>query len=287
MQRDDRLVDDIDVRLPAVFSPNEVLSGPLSRHHMQQRMALSRWHRLRPGQYCLSSQWNSADRRTKHLLSAIAEARTHTDHVVSHLSAACLHGWLEPLHGFGDVTLTNPRLGQTGRRSAGSLVRVAHLPEAQMTWRHGVRVTTPARTAADLLRCAPASEAVALVDAALRRGDLSYAQLAEVLDWQERWPHVRRGRSLLTLIDPRRETWIESWSFAELHEVGVPLPEPQVDVFDAHGLWIARVDGLWVAEATVAEADGQIKYALDSPLNGYDGMPTQEQVRRVQRRLDE
>jgi hypothetical protein len=156
-----------------------------------------------------------------------------------------------------------------------------------MTWRHGVRVTTPARTAADLLRCAPASEAVALVDAALRRGDLSYAQLAEVLDWQERWPHVRRGRSLLTLIDPRRETWIESWSFAELYEVGVPLPEPQVDVFDAHGLWIARADGLWVAEATVAEADGQIKYALDSPLNGYNGMLTQEQVRRVQRRLDE
>ena len=161
------------------------------------------------------------------------------------------------------------------------------MPAGDRSQRHGVAVTSPARTAADLLRHEPAPEAVALVDGALRRGDMTYEQVAKVLRSQSCWPMARRALASLELVDPRRETWLESWSFVQLHSQDVPLPEPQVDIFDARGRWIARVDGLWPDDATVAEADGQVKYALAGPIiAGADSTaPPAELVDRAQRRL--
>ncbi len=61
----------------------------------------------------------------------------------------------------------------------------------------------------------------------------------------------------------------------------------QVDILDARGRWIARVDGLWPQDATVAEADGQVKYALTGRIiAGADASaPTAELIDRAQRQL--
>ena len=37
---------------------------------------------------------------------------------------------------------------------------------------------------------------------------------------------------------------------------GLPLPEPQVQVFDEHGLFLGRVDAWWPEHGVVGEVDG-------------------------------
>ena len=42
----------------------------------------------------------------------------------------------------------------------------------------------------------------------------------------------------------------------------IPPGEPQVEVYDGDGTFVARVDLLWTDSATVGEADGAAKYSL-------------------------
>ena len=65
-----------------------------------------------------------------------------------------------------------------------------------------------------------------------------------------------------------------------LHGLGIDLPTPQIEVFDESGRFVGRVDGMWMAEGTVAEADGEGKYVLGpfdgGGASGKDGMPPAE-----------
>jgi hypothetical protein len=49
-------------------------------------------------------------------------------------------------------------------------------------------------------------------------------------------------------------------SRVRLHEDGLPAPELQENVYDENGRFIARVDFSWMAQRTVGEFDGKIKY---------------------------
>ncbi|MDQ1538463.1 MAG: hypothetical protein QOE58_2856, partial [Actinomycetota bacterium] len=85
---------------------------------------------------------------------------------------------------------------------------------------------------------------------------------AAVLNRQARWPYAERGRRALPLTDPRRESWLESFSFVRLHQMGLPMPEPQVSLLDARGRFVARVDGWLQDEAVALESDGHAKYFI-------------------------
>jgi hypothetical protein len=153
--------------------------------------------------------------------------------------------------------------------------------------RRGRPITSPARTLADLLRHCPAAEAVAVADHALRTGAVQYEDVVEVLAYQREWPYAARASTALQLSDPRRETWLESYSFVNLHHVGLALPEPQVDILDAFGRFVARVDGLWDG-TTVGEPDGRVKYDLRGVLGALADpqASAEELISRAQRRLD-
>ena len=56
-----------------------------------------------------------------------------------------------------------------------------------------------------------------------------------------------------------------------LWQLGVPLPECQVSVYDARGRFVGRVDGIWRERGTVAEADGAGKYLGELTLDGPSG----------------
>ena len=84
-------------------------------------------------------------------------------------------------------------------------------------------------------------------------------------------PASVRPTTASRLIDPRRETWLESWSFTRLWQLGVPVPESQVLVYDARGRLQGRVDGLWRERGTVAEADGGSKYLGQLNPDGPSG----------------
>ncbi len=85
-----------------------------------------------------------------------------------------------------------------------------------------------------------------------------------------RLPGRRRVRAAIDLIDPVRESPLESSSVAYFVRYAVPLPKAQVEIYDERGLFVARVDFLWENPVTgvrvVGEADGQGKYGGSQDL---------------------
>lgn len=124
-----------------------------------------------------------------------------------------------------------------------------------------VTVTSPARTVADCLRHLPPRVSVPIADAAAAQG-VDPASVGRILDWQERWPYVDRGRRSAELIDGRRESWLETQSAIAHHELGLAAATPQMVLLDERGRAVARVDFLWPEQAVVGEADGWDKYRV-------------------------
>lgn len=260
---------------PLVFTRAEALAAGSSRHRVQALSRSGAWHRLTTGVYCPAGAWQAADVDERARLTAAAVARRWRGTATSHLSAAAL--WHLPLpllpHGAPDAGAARhctwltapPSAGVSSRRAGDLVVEVAALPDdhvvAPPSPRYGpaVRTTALARTAADCLRHLPTADAVAIADAAGAAG-MTRAQLHDVLASQAAWPHAAAARAATALVDPRRETWLESTSWVALAGCGLPLPEPQVEVWTLEGRFIARVDGLWRQHGVVGEADGWGKY---------------------------
>jgi hypothetical protein len=244
--------------------------------------------------YVVAEVYAGLPARQQHAVQVAAVLLQRGDgHVASHLSAAALYDWALPLSGPGRPTLTRSTgSGPTRRREA--VVHVAGLDPTTTTTRREVvagtelelPATTPQRTVADCLRHLSVVDGVALGDSALRAGRTTWAAVARELDRQRSWPYSTRGRTSLLLLDPRRETWLESASFVTLVLAGCPCPEPQVTLLDAEGRFVARVDGWLDEEAVALEPDGRAKYLLDvGPLPKDPTAAADVVAVAVQRRL--
>jgi hypothetical protein len=290
-----------DPTLPLVFTRDEALAAGMSRHQIAQRARSHSWRPLRRGIYIQEQRYAALNVREQHTTAVIATLMARPDEVVaSHLSAAVVFGWVLPLAGTGPVAITDGNLDMSTRqanprgREEDFKVQVASLPTHDVSasgvglagTRWDVRTTSRARTAADNLRHLPRADGVALADSALREGRVSYEQIAAVLHRQSNWPYAERAHRALPLVDPRRESWLESYSFVTLHRLGLAMPEPQVSLFDSRGLFVARVDG-WLEEDAVAlESDGQEKYFLDEqPLSADVDQAAEELMGRVRQRM--
>ena len=146
-----------------------------------------------------------------------------------------------------------------GNRRVVVQVHAAPLTDGDITAIDGVPVTSLARTVLDLCRTLPIEQAVAAGDRALAFG-LVRALLEERLAQMTRWPGTRQARRAVALFDPRSESAGESVSRVRLHEDGLPMPDPQQDIFDEDGQFVARVDFCWKKQRTIGEFDGKIKY---------------------------
>jgi hypothetical protein len=258
-----------DDALPELFTGWQARALGWTRHQVEWAVQSTRWRAVRRGIYTVAARYDELDAVHQHLVDCRAAVRTHDErHVLSHLSAAISFGLPCPIEGPGRPTLTIGAPGASTDRQDDLIVQVASLRDRDaVAWDLGRR-TTSARTVADCLRHVPPPDAVAIADAAVRRGLTDLVRIEEVLRWQEGWPYLDRGREALSLIDPRRETWLESFSFAVLRQFGIPLPMSQVAIYDAKGRFIGRVDAYWPDRATVGEADGRGKYAIAEPAAG-------------------
>lgn len=255
--------------LPAVFVLADALAAGWTRRRWERGVASRTWHPLARGAWCTSDLWESADGTLRTRLHAVGHHRRRPGSVISHLSAAALHGWPLPLLPAGAdhhrTWLTvPPATGSSNQVTSTLTTEVAGLGSHAQTSgpsRYGpvLTVTSPARTVVDCLRRLQAHDAVAVADAAARRG-CTRAQVLEVLTEQARWPGARRAQRLLGLVDPRRESWLESVSAVAFDEIGLPSSEPQVEVWAPGGRFVARVDTLWWGLGVVGEADGWAKY---------------------------
>ena len=282
-----------DPELPALFTRAEALDAGLSRHQVAQRVRSGRWLPLRRTVYVERQRYDALPARDRHLLALVAALHARGESVVaSHLSAAVTYGWALPLDGPGPATVTCGDLTQPTRRGPDQVVQVASLPDGDRQRvsvsaagaRWDLPVTGRARSVADNLRHLRLPDGVALGDSALREGRVTHDAVARVLDRQACWPYIERGRAALPLLDPRRTTWLESYSFIRLHQLGLPMPEPQVTLLDRQGRFVACVDG-WIEESAVAlESDGREKYFLRAaPLSADPDLAADELLAEARR----
>jgi hypothetical protein len=175
--------------------------------------------------------------------------------VVSHHSAAAVHRLplLEPDHGRLHFTVKNG-----GRMSNGLHLHEAELEPDDITIVDGLRVTSLARTVADVVRESDFLEALAAVDSGLRLG-LSHSALTEMTSRFAGCVGSATLRDTVPLADGKSANPGESLSRGLM--IGfpeVPTPRLQHRFFDESGL-IGYGDFDWDGRV-VGEFDGHFKY---------------------------
>ncbi len=177
-----------------------------------------------------------------------------------HHSAARVLG-LDLLDQPSVITVIRPSDVSGSNRSQlrGVLLRQAALPARHVSVRHGVWVTTPARTVVDLARTLPFVEAVVATDAALRGRLTSQPELRNILSACRQWPGIRQAARVVEFADPWAESAFESVARVVFADHDLPPPQTQVPIIHAARI-VARVDFYWERYRTIAEADGLLKY---------------------------
>ena len=251
------------VDLPYAFTRRQALALGLSDFRIQRLIRRGELVRPRPGVFVSSLPPEPEHRSDAHLFLARAVVDTYGDgFALSHLSAAAAHGLPLPLGAFDTVHLLDLSPSSKTRRAPGLWVHTSDSYLIDLNEADGVPMTSAGRTAADCLRTFGPRVSVPIADAALHRGLVTRPLLLAEMSMQCHWPGRTRADAAALLVDGRRETWLESYAFVRLAEWGLTVPQPQVEVFDESGDFVARTDGAWVEQATVLELDGKGKYRL-------------------------
>lgn len=170
----------------------------------------------------------------------------------THLTAAREYGWWLPPLPEATPVFADVEQGGTWPRRAG--LRITRHPTAvESRDVGGIRIATPAETLLACARDLSLLDLVVVVDAALHAGSCTTVDLAEVAARRRRGaPLLRRA---LKLVDGRSESAYESL-LRVLHVVCEVPVEPQHEVYDDRGVFVARGD-LWiVGTTTLHEYDG-------------------------------
>jgi hypothetical protein len=136
----------------------------------------------------------------------------------------------------------------------------------------GRLATAPAWTAVEVARTLRRPRCLATLDAALRSGACTAAELAEAVADQKGRRGIVSVRELLAFADPRAESPMESEARLVFIDGGLPLPELQYEIVDRHGrLW--RVDFAWPDAMVIAEYDSEEWHANPDAFK-HDRMKT-------------
>lgn len=127
-------------------------------------------------------------------------------------------------------------------RQALATCREGYIPESDVEEVLGLRVTTPVRTTADLLRTQWRPYALGSADAMARAGIVDLVSLADYIHGLKGYPGIVQARDLRRLIDPRAESHGESALRLRCIDAGYPAPQLQIVVSDSLGYLIARID---------------------------------------------
>lgn len=153
----------------------------------------------------------------------------------------CFASWLWGVDTFrpSDRHLLTPSLvvphGASRVRAPGASCRQALLPDADVTEIDGIRVTTPIRTASDLLRKMWRPYALAAADGLLRAELFALHDLEEYVRRLKGFRGAPQARELVGLVDPGAESPGESWQRLRIIDAGLPRPSTQLHVVDEWG----------------------------------------------------
>lgn len=257
-----RLIDP-DPPLPDIVSMRQALRAGLTPDQVRHRLRSRRWTRISRGMYRTRPVDETADhwqaQRSDHAARAIAEIAAWPGSLVGFESAAVLHElplWRPPA---AEVMLIAGPGGHNGRRP-GVIVHRLELDQRDVC-DSPVPITSVPRTWFDVTRNGRLSDGLVLGDAALRAGLMAREDVARLLGSALSRRGVRVAKEAAGHLDPRRETPLESASWAYFVRHRLPLPSMQIEIRSRDGRFVARVDFLWAKARLVGEADGRLKYA--------------------------
>lgn len=227
---------------------------------IKRRLARGEWTRVRRGIYVPTDALRQLSARQRRLLELDATMlQANQQAVVSHRSAALLHG-IELLRApSGPVEVTNPD-GHAGHRRTGLHTYCAAVDPDEIVSVGRHRATSVARTLVDLARCRPFEDAVVSTDDALRRNLVTPAELAAAVERASRRPGVCAAGRVVRFADGRSESAGESCSRVLIDQQALPRPELQAAVLGVRGDVFARGDFGWRECRTIGEFDGAQKY---------------------------
>lgn len=277
---------------PRSFTNAEVREIGISSDQLFQAVTSGKVHRLARGTYVVDEPC----RRTLLLHLQHELTRRGIPSVAGGCSAA--HIWDIPIIGANDPAADcEPLLWVPPGSMRQGIRHGVHVIHGDVPRNHtslaadGLVLTSPLRTAVDVVRLARLSRTFALATlngglrahlAASSKVPLAQAglvtrlaqdprarqrlnrELAAVIADVPAWG-IRSVRDCLPFADARLENAFESLSWGRFVEAGVELPEPQAWLQGASGRWY-RVDFWWSDLGLIGEADGMVKYTEPGAL---------------------
>jgi len=179
-------------------------------------------------------------------------------------SAAHLHGFpvLPP-----DPTVQIATPAQRRRLDqSGLIVRQLVLAERDVVRFDNMRVTTPARTAADLVLALNRYDAVGMLDGAIQAGLLGRSDLAMANSMVKGRRGAVRARRGLAEADGRSGSPLETRIRLICADAGIPPEELQYVITDSAGRVLAIADLAWPSRRLLVEADGAVVHGRPDAL---------------------
>ncbi len=227
---------------------NEVFLGSEALGAGMSRTILRRWYRpMFRGVY--TPKWAVPTLHDRALGAWLTSGRSG---VITGVAASALHGadWVDDTEPIEVVILQH-------RRQPGLLIRMERIADDEITVIDGIPVATPVRTAFDLGRRQRRPNALARLDALMRKSPFGRDEVAMLAERYGPVRGVRQLRELLPLIDGGAASPKESWLRLLLVDNGYPAPETQIPVLDESGEAFAYLDMGWRNIGLAVEYDGE------------------------------
>lgn len=244
-----------------VFLYREAIEAGYDDKSVRALLRAGEWQKVRHGSFTFADVWSAADKAEQHRIFARAVLRTaKAPAVLSHTSSIVEHTGT-----FWDLDLSEAHIsrkdGRTGRRAAGVRQHQGRLLEGDITHVNGVEITSATRAALELSTVTDTERSLIVVNGLLNEKLTTMEALLERNEASiKRWPRTLKTDLVLRLADGRIESVGETRAFHLFWRQGIPRPEPQFDIYDERGTWIARVDFAWPDHKVFVEFDGKSKY---------------------------
>lgn len=238
-----------------LISHSELSRMGLGPNEIRRLVASGQLHKVRRGVYTRERS-SGLDEHLKLLHATLPSV--DPSNVISHATAALMHGLPVPSELMDRTWMTRRSPGH-GDHAKSLVVRATPLTDGELTMIDGLTVTSLSRTATDLARTLPPEWSVATIDAALRLG-APREDLFLSLARHPKLPGIKKARMATVFGDELAESPAESISRLNMWLMGIPMPQLQVEHFDADGLLVARTDFFWPEWGVCGEVDGKFKY---------------------------
>lgn len=243
-----------------VFSTADAVAAGVARTAIPPLLRSGAWRRVRYGVYTIGEVWrrHAAEGREHELECAAVVLRLGRPAVVSHTSAARLHGLVLPSDPPAGVWVSDPGQFRVGK---GYRVLEAPVPTAVVEARGVLRVTTVPRTLADVGRTWDIIDTVVAADDALADGRVTPAELTAAALAQTHWVGAGRASTAFDLSAVGAHSPHETRTRLLFRAAGLPAPLLQVAVW-RNGRLVAVLDMYWPEHGVFCNCDGKVK-ALD------------------------